>query len=110
MLKFRLKSIIRINFMKIDDNLLNRLEKLSMLQIDKTKREGIIKELSEIVNFVENLNELDLKSEEAAFVIIEGGTPLREDEPKNNKEVIETVLKNAPKSEDGFFIVPRIVE
>lgn len=96
--------------MKIDDELLKKLEKLSSLKISDEKREGVIKQLSEIVEFVENLSELPLDNEEATFTTVSGGTPLREDIPHVNPKIVETILKNSPKSENGFFVVPKIIE
>ncbi|CAA6812475.1 MAG: Unknown protein, partial [uncultured Campylobacterales bacterium] len=40
----------------IDDKLLARLEKLSNLKIEDSKREEFKNQLEEIVGFVENLN------------------------------------------------------
>lgn len=96
--------------MQLDNDLLTKLEKLSSLEIEEDKREGVIEQLSEIVTFVENLNELDLGNEEATFTTVEGGTPLREDIPSNDPKIVATILDNAPKSEDGFFVVPKIIE
>ena len=96
--------------MKIDDTLLTKLEKLSSLQIEESKRESMIAEIGKIVDFVENLNELDLDNEEASFSTIEGGTPFREDAPQSNPEIIESILAHAPKAEGGFFVVPKIIE
>ncbi len=96
--------------MQIDDKLLTKLEKLSALQIDTDRREEIVEELSKIVKFVEILNELDLKDEEATFTTLKGGTPFREDCPSGNPEVIQTILANAPRSENGYFVVPKIIE
>ncbi len=96
--------------MKIDNDLLKKLEKLSSLEIDEDKRGGMIAQLSEIVEFVENLNELDLDNEETTFTTVAGGTPLREDIPHVNPGIVETILANAPKSENGFFVVPKIIE
>lgn len=96
--------------MKIDDELLQKLEKLSSLKISDEKREGVINQLSEIVEFVENLNELNLDNEEVTFTTVTGGTPFREDIPHVNAQIIETILKNAPQSQNGFFVVPKIIE
>ena len=96
--------------MKIDDNLLQKLEKLSSLKIADEKRESLVGQLSEIVSFVENLNELPLESEEATFTTVEGGTPMREDCPSNNSHIVKTILQHAPQSENGFFVVPKIIE
>nr|MCW1600013.1 aspartyl/glutamyl-tRNA amidotransferase subunit C [Campylobacter jejuni] len=65
--------------MQIDEKLLSKLEKLSALQITKNRNETIA-QLSEIVNFVEKLNELDLDSQEITVSTIKGGAPLRIDE------------------------------
>ena len=94
--------------MQIDERLLAKLEKLSSLQITE-KRNEIIQELSEIVNFVEKLNELDLNSEEVTINTIKGGTFLRMDEVQNS-QVVDHVLTCAPKKQDHFFIVPKIIE
>lgn len=96
--------------MKIDDKLLTKLETLSSLEIEPQKREQVINQLSEIVNFVENLNELDLENEEATFTTVKGGTPMREDIPSNDKDVIDIILKNSPKHDGRFFAVPTIIE
>jgi len=96
--------------MKVDDTLLQKLEKLSSLKIEDSKRQSMISEIGKIVDFVENLNELDLDNEEASFSTIAGGTPFREDTPQSNSEVIETILEHAPKREGGFFVVPKIIE
>lgn len=96
--------------MHIDDALLQKLEKLSSLKISDEKREGVINQLSEIVAFVENLNELNLESEEATFTTLAGGTPFREDVPNVNPAIIKTILNHAPQSESGFFVVPKIIE
>ena len=96
--------------MKIDNDLLKKLETLSSLEIEENKREGTIKQLSEIVEFVENLNELNLDNEEATFTTVTGGTPMREDIPSVNPNIIKTILANAPKSESNCFVVPKIIE
>ncbi len=96
--------------MKIDETLLQKLEKLSSLKIQDDKREDTIKEIGQIVDFVENLNELDLENEEASFSTVSGGTPFREDIPKNDSEIIKIILENAPKREGSFFVVPKIIE
>jgi len=95
---------------KIDNELLQKLEKLSSLKISDEKREGVINQLSEIVSFVENLNELNLDGEEATSSTLSGGTPFREDVPCVKNEIIKTILKHAPQSENGFFVVPKIIE
>ena len=96
--------------MKIDDALLKKLEKLSYLEISEDKREEVIAQLSKIVSFVDNLSELDTTGIDPTFSMMDKGTRLREDQAQSSKEVSESILKNAPHSEDDFFIVPKIIE
>jgi len=93
--------------MKIDEKLVSRLETLSMVEIED--KEKMANDLAEIVEFVEMLNELDTENIDATFSTLNASTPLREDEAIKN-EIIKDILKNAPKSKDGFFIVPKIIE
>ncbi|PLY08635.1 MAG: Asp-tRNA(Asn)/Glu-tRNA(Gln) amidotransferase GatCAB subunit C [Arcobacter sp.] len=96
--------------MTIDDSTIDKLAKLSSLEIDESKRESLKKELGDIINFVENLNEIDVSHIDATFTTVEGGTPLREDVSSQDLEMSKHILSNAPKSEDGYFIVPKIIE
>ncbi len=96
--------------MKVDVSTLEKLEKLSQIEIKPEKKDEMIENLSEIVSFVENLNELNLEDKDASFTTLEGGTPFREDEPFCDNEIINIILQNAPKKEDSFFVVPKIIE
>ena len=96
--------------MTVDDNLIAKLAKLSSLEIDDSRKEKLKSELGDIINFVENLNDIDVSHIEATFSTIEGGTPLREDVAIQDLDLSNHILKHAPKSEDGYFIVPKIIE
>ena len=96
--------------MAIDNKTIDKLAKLSSLEISEDRKETLVAELEEIVGFVENLNEIDVSHVDATFTTIEGGAMLREDVAVSNNEVSEHILKHSPKSEDGYFIVPKIIE
>ena len=96
--------------MTIDNTVLEKLEKLSMLKIDEEKKEELATQLSEILAYVENLNELKTDHLDAAFSTLDGGTPLREDIPKTDPEIAQHIFAHAPQAENDFFIVPKIIE
>lgn len=96
--------------MQVDDKLLERLEKLSSLKVSDDKREEIINQLSEIVSFVDNLSELNTQGVDDKFAMSDDATFLREDSVYCNTEINESILKNSPLSDDGFFVVPKIIE
>ena len=96
--------------MQVDDALLTKLEKLSFLKVSDDKREEIIAQLSEIVTFVDNLSELNTDGVDAKFAMNDNSTFVREDIPSCNTSVNDDILKNAPRSGDHFFIVPKIID
>jgi len=96
--------------MQIDDAVLAKLEKLSHLRIDESKKEEVKAQLSGILNYIENLNELNTDTLSTSFSTLDGGTPLREDTPREANDIAQNILKHAPKSADDFFIVPAIIE
>ncbi len=96
--------------MQVDNELLKKLEKLSFLKVSDDKREDILSELSEIVNFVDNLSELDTDGIDNNFAMSDNSTQLREDTVVSSASVSEDILKNAPNSGDNFFIVPKIID
>jgi len=96
--------------MQVDDALLAKLEKLSFLKINDEKREEIKEQLSEIMNFVDNLGELNTDGVDDKFAMNNEATMLRVDTPLCDETINDDILKNAPQSADHFFIVPKIIE
>ncbi len=93
--------------MQIDDALLQRLEKLSMLEIKDEHKESVKGHLAEVLGFVENIFALethDLKTD------AELCTPLREDEPKSQPNIAKEILSQNKHSQDHYFVVPKIIE
>lgn len=95
--------------MNITDEMLGKLEKLSALSVPADKREEFKGQLSQIVGFVEILDELDLAGLEAEVSTIKANGPLRADEVRESK-VIKDILKHAPKANGNFFEVPKIID
>lgn len=96
--------------MQIDETLLQRLEKLSFLQIPDEHREEMIAQLSEIVSFVDNLSELSTEGVDATFSMSDTATRLREDAGSVDRSINDDILSHAPHAQDHFFIVPKIIE
>ena len=96
--------------MIIDNTVLEKLEKLSMLRIEDEKKEELASQLTEILAYVENLAELNTDELDASFSTLSGGTPLREDVANTNVEISKSIFSHAPNAENDFFIVPKIIE
>jgi len=96
--------------MTIDDNVLAKLEKLSALHIEDSKREEVKEQLTSILSYIDNLNELDTDGLDSSFSTLQGGTPLRKDISRGDSDIGQKILSRAPKSQDDFFVVPAIIE
>ena len=95
--------------MKIDEQTLEKLQRLSSLKIDDGHKAGAIESIEEILGFIDNLNSIDISGVDATFTTLEGGSPLREDVVEN-ADISKDILLNAPQSEGNYFIVPKIIE
>ncbi len=102
--------MIKRQKMQINNTLLEKLEKLSHLNIDDSKKEEVIGQLTDILGYIDNLNELDTDTLSTSFSTLEGGTPLREDIPRETNTVARDIFQHAPNANDDFFIVPAIIE
>lgn len=92
--------------MHIDNALLSKLERLSMIHIDENKRESTKEQLSEVLGFVENIATIEVPQD---CFDEELKTLLRKDIPKD-ANIAKDVLSHAPSVQDNFFIVPKIIE
>jgi len=95
--------------MKIDDNLLNRLAKLSKLNFEGTEKEAIKQDLQNILNFIEQINQVNTDGVEPLIHITNNKNAFRKDE---SKQLItkKEALSNAPKKTDDFFLVPKVIK
>lgn len=82
--------------------------KLARLKFKDEEIEKFQVELNEILGYVEVLNEVDTESIEPLTQINYDINNLREDVVRNSLE-IEKVLKNAPESDAGTIIVPKVI-
>jgi len=96
--------------MQINDEVLAKLEKLSHLCVDESKKEEIKEQLTGILDYIENLNELNTDDLNPTFSTLDGGTPMRADMPREENTIAKDILSNAPQSKDDYFIVPAIIE
>ncbi len=95
--------------MSIDKNQVKKVAKLSRISLDDNKLESLSKDLALILNFVEQLKELDTKEVEPLSSAIEKTLELRTDKIDDGK-IKNEILKNSPDKNDDFFIVPKVVE
>ena len=95
--------------MSIDKNQVKKVAKLSRISLDDSKLESLSKDLASILEFVEQLNELDTKKTEPLTSIVDKTLEPRKDEINDGK-IKDDILKNSPDKNEEFFIVPKVIE
>ena len=86
-----------------------KIARLARLHVEADQRAAIAEDLNGILGWIEQLNEVDVDGVEPMTSAVDMKAPMREDEVTAGG-IREQVLANAPKAEDGFFVVPRSVE
>jgi aspartyl-tRNA(Asn)/glutamyl-tRNA(Gln) amidotransferase subunit C len=96
--------------MAIEEKDVRKAARLARLALPEERVAPMAQELSGIIAWIEQLNEVDIEGVEPMTSAVEGAQlPMREDKVTDGG-IAAAVLKNAPKSEDGFFVVPKVVE
>lgn len=95
--------------MKITDELIEYLGELSRLEIGDDEKEARKKDLSDVLSYMEKLNELDTEGVEELIHPFEKTNRFRED-VVTNEDRREEMLANAPESKGDFFKVFKTVE
>ncbi len=93
----------------MDKKTVTTISYLSRLKIDGEKEEKIIKDLSNIIEFVDQLNDADTLDVEPLANPLEKTAKTRADEV-TAKNLKSELLKIAPSSNEDYFLVPRVVE
>jgi len=85
-----------------------KVAQLSKLQLTESEVELFSHQLSDILGFIEKLEELDTENILPFYELNQQEAPLRDDVPEKGLSRDEA-LSNAPQAENGFFVVPRVV-
>jgi aspartyl-tRNA(Asn)/glutamyl-tRNA(Gln) amidotransferase subunit C len=95
--------------MKIDKDTLQKIAHLARLEFAEKDAEKMMQDMTNMVNFVEKLNEVDTTGIEPITTMSHEINALREDEVKPHLDHREA-LKNAPKKDEDYFRVPKVLE
>lgn len=95
--------------MTVDTKTVRKVARLARIAVPEERLEPLAKELNGILQWIEQLNEVDVEGVDAMTTPVKMTLPMREDVVSDGN-IRYQVLANAPKSEDGFFVVPKVVE
>ncbi|MFZ1727553.1 MAG: Asp-tRNA(Asn)/Glu-tRNA(Gln) amidotransferase subunit GatC [Albidovulum sp.] len=95
--------------MSIDIDTARRVAHLARIAVKEADLPALAGELSGIVSFMEQLNEVDVAGVEPMTSV----TPMRlvrREDVVTDGNIQKQILKNAPDAREGFFAVPKVVE
>ncbi|HEX4181873.1 MAG TPA: Asp-tRNA(Asn)/Glu-tRNA(Gln) amidotransferase subunit GatC [Caulobacteraceae bacterium] len=95
--------------MAIDAATVKKVANLARIREPDDRLEPLAKELSAILAWIEQLNEVDTDGVEPMTSVVAAKLPMREDVVTDG-DYADKVLANAPKGANGFFVVPKVVE
>jgi len=95
--------------MSLDKATVRRIAQLARLRVDEERLEPLAQELNNILGWIEQLNEVDTNDVAPMTSVVEMTLPRRRDEVTDGAKPDE-ILANAPETDDGFFVVPKVVE
>jgi aspartyl-tRNA(Asn)/glutamyl-tRNA(Gln) amidotransferase subunit C len=95
--------------MSLDKATVSRIARLARIGVPDEDLEQLGAELTNILGWVEQLNEVDTADVPPMTSVVEMQLPRRRDVVTDGA-YNEKILGNAPDTEEGFFVVPKVVE
>ena len=95
--------------MAVDQAAVRRIARLARIAVSDAEVPHLQNQINAILAFVEALSAVDVSGVEPMTSVIPMKLPMREDEVTDG-EIEPLILANAPLAEDGFFVVPKVIE
>jgi len=86
----------------------DNMARLAKLSFSNEEKEKFVEQFNQILQYMEKLNELDTDNVEPTYNVLELNNVVRKDNVKTWLTQ-EEALANAPKSNHGFFSVPKVI-
>jgi aspartyl-tRNA(Asn)/glutamyl-tRNA(Gln) amidotransferase subunit C len=95
--------------MSVDLATVRRIAHLARISVSEQEAPYLQNEINAILSFVEELNAVDVEGVEPMTSVLPMQMKKRDDVITDG-EIVDKVLANAPAREDGFFVVPKVIE
>ncbi|MDB5429224.1 MAG: glutamyl-tRNA amidotransferase [Caulobacter sp.] len=95
--------------MSIDAGTVRKVARLARIAEAEDRLEPLAQELNGIIAWIEQLNEVDTDGVEPMTSAVHTPLPMRDDVVSAGGDA-SVITANAPKTVDGFFVVPKVVE
>ena len=95
--------------MSLDKATVAKIARLARIRVDEAEQESLAGELSQLITWIEQLDEVDTSAVEPMVRVGDMTLKKRKDEVTDGG-CRDDVLANATDARDGFFTVPKVVE
>jgi aspartyl-tRNA(Asn)/glutamyl-tRNA(Gln) amidotransferase subunit C len=95
--------------MAVDAATTRRIAHLARIAVKDEEVAHLAGEINAVLAFVEQLAEVDVEGVEPMTSVTPMQMKMRQD-VVNDGRIADAIVKNAPASEDHFFLVPKVVE
>ena len=95
--------------MALNQETIKNLSTLARLRLPQEREEKILSDLQSILDWVEQLKEVNIDGVEPLVSVTQGNTPMRQDEVTDGK-LQKELMQNAPEEIQGFYVVPKVVK
>ncbi|MGH6990803.1 MAG: Asp-tRNA(Asn)/Glu-tRNA(Gln) amidotransferase subunit GatC [Stellaceae bacterium] len=95
--------------MPLDKATVARIATLARIKLPESELPPMARELSHILEWIEQLNEVDVTGVAPMASVVHLKIPMRDDIVTDGGDA-DAILKNAPEVARGFFAVPKVVE
>lgn len=95
--------------MQVDAATVRRIARLARIKVSDEEAKGLEGELSGLLDWVRQLDEVDTNGVEPMTRVVARELPMRADVVTDGG-IAADVTANAPAADDNFFVVPKVVE
>ena len=95
--------------MEVDEETVRRIARLARIKVTDAEAKALEAELSGILDWVKQLDEVDVADVEPMSSVTAMHLKMRADRVGDGA-IADDILANAPVREDHFFVVPKVVE
>ena len=95
--------------MKLDTNTINKIAKLARIRLSDEEANEFLKDMNSILNWVDQLNEVNTDTTEP-LTNISSSVLLKRDDRAKDVNSSDEILKNSPDKLEGYFVVPKVVD
>ncbi len=93
----------------ISDQVIEKIGKLARIKLEPEEKSSFASQISQVINWVSQLNEVDTSSIEALGNVNHSVLTPQEDIISDGN-IEQEILKNAPKQFMDYFVVPKVIE